>query len=172
MQLIACLTRENVVRLDEVLDYGLELGVGFCFQLLSGKELDKDSADRSLPDQKDLIDALEYLLRLRQQRHPRAKAIASHNSELRYYLDLLKNGSRGCQCTLVTATMMPDGRLIFCGNAKQYDSFDAVRPGFADAFGRLTIPDCDGCVCVGKLRLSRVYRWDWGLIKEMAGLWR
>ena len=68
--------------------------------------------------------------------------------------------------------MMPDGRLIFCGNAKSYDSFDAVRPGFADAFGRLTIPDCDGCVCVGKLRLSRVYRWDWGLIKEMAGLWR
>lgn len=172
VQLIACLTRENVARLDEVLDYGLELDAGFCFQLLSGKELDEDSADRSLPDKPDLIRSLEYLQQLRKQGHPRAAAIASHNTELSYYLDLLKHGSRGCQCTLVTATMMPDGRLIFCGNAKNYDSFDAVESGFADAFSRLTIPDCDGCVCVGKLRLSRVYRWDWGLIKEMAGLWR
>ena len=99
-----------------------------------------------------------------------ARAIASQTSELKYYLDLLQNGSPGCQCTLVTATMLPDGRLIFCGNAKNYESYDAVKLGFADAFRRLTIPECDGCVCVGKLRLSQVYRLDPSLIKEMLGL--
>lgn len=172
VQLIACLTRDNVSRLDEVLDYGLELGVGFCFQLLTPKDLDAQSADRSMPDKGRLVDALEYLAGLRNGRDRRAAAVASKRSELYYYIDLLKNGSPGCQCTLVTATMLPDGRLIFCGNAKDYESYDAVKLGFAEAFSRLTIPECDGCVCVGKLRLSKVYQFDISLIKEMLGLWR
>jgi MoaA/NifB/PqqE/SkfB family radical SAM enzyme len=172
VQLIACLTRDNVARLDEVLDYGLELGVGFCFQLLTAQDLDRESTDRSMPDRERLIDSLEYLIRLGRDRHPRARAIASKNSELSYYLDLLRHGSPGCQCTLVTATMLPDGQLIFCGNAREYESYDAVKLGFAEAFSRLTIPECDGCVCVGKLRLSKVYQWDMSVIKEMIGLWR
>ena len=60
--------------------------------------------------------------------------------------------------------------LIFCGNAKQSQSHDAVELGFAEAFSRLTIPYCDGCVCVGKLRLSKVYQLDMSVIKEMLGL--
>jgi AdoMet-dependent heme synthase len=172
VQLIACLTRDNVDRLDEVLDYGLDLDVGFCFQLLSAQELDDQAAECSMPDRQQLIESLEYLVRLRRERHRRAKAIASHRSELEYYLDLLKNGSPGCQCTLVTATMLPDGQLIFCGNAKNYASYDAVQLGFAEAFSRLTIPECDGCVCVGKLRLSKVYQLDLSLIKEILGVWR
>jgi MoaA/NifB/PqqE/SkfB family radical SAM enzyme len=170
VQLIACLTRDNVSRIDEVLDYGLDLGVGFCFQLLTPKELDDESIDSSMPERERLIESLEYLVRLRKERHRRAEAIASKNSELVYYIDLLKNGSPGCECTLVTATMMPDGRLIFCGNAKNYESYDAVELGFAEAFSRLTIPECDGCVCVGKLRLSKVYQFDLSVIKEMLGL--
>lgn len=172
VQLIACLTRDNVVRLDEVLDYGLELGVGLCFQLLTPKELEDEAADESMPEKEQLIESLEYLVRLRKEKDPRAAAIASKKSELDYYIDLLKNGSPGCQCTLVTATMMPDGRLIFCGNAKNIESYDAVELGFAEAFSRLTIPDCDGCVCVGKLRLSKVYQFDLSVLKEMLGLWR
>jgi len=170
VQLIACLTRDNVARLDEVLDYGLELDAGFCFQLLTPKELDDEAADESMPGKERLIESLEYLVRLRKERDPRAAAIASKNSELDYYIDLLRNGSPGCQCTLVTATMMPDGRLIFCGNAKNIESYDAVELGFAEAFSRLTIPDCDGCVCVGKLRLSKVYQFDLSVLKEMLGL--
>ncbi len=172
VQLIACLTRDNVVRLDEVLDYGLEVGVGLCFQLLTPKELDDEAADESMPEKDQLIESLEYLVRLRKEKDPRAAAIASKKSELDYYIDLLKNGSPGCQCTLVTATMMPDGRLIFCGNAKNIESYDAVELGFSEAFSRLTIPDCDGCVCVGKLRLSKVYQFDLSVLKEMLGLWR
>jgi len=68
--------------------------------------------------------------------------------------------------------MMPDGKLIFCGNGKNYDSYDAVSLGFREAFSKLTIPDCDGCVCVGKLRLSKVYQLDTAIIREMLGLWR
>lgn len=170
VQLIACLTRDNVARLDEVLDYGLELGVGFCFQLLTAQELDDEAADESMPDHQRLIESLEYLVRLRKDGDPRAAAIASKNSELDYYIDLLRNGSPGCECTLVTATMMPDGRLIFCGNAKTIESYDAVELGFAEAFSRLAIPDCDGCVCVGKLRLSKVYQFDLSVLKEMLGL--
>ena len=99
-----------------------------------------------------------------------AEAIGSKLSELRYYVDMIKNKRRGCDCELVTATMMPDGQLIFCGGAKNYESFDAVELGFSEAFSRLTIPDCDGCVCVGKLRLSRVYHFDLSVIREMLGL--
>jgi len=172
VQLIACLTRDNVERLDEVLDYGLELGVGFCFQLLTPKDLDDEAADSSIPDRDRLIRSLEHLMRLQRTRDRRARAIASKRSELTYYLDLLRRGSTGCQCTLVTATMLPDGRLIFCGNAKSYESYDAVELGFQEAFSRLTIPECDGCVCVGKLRLSKVYQLDLSVIREMLGLWR
>ncbi len=172
VQLIACLTRDNVVRLDEVLDYGLELDVGLCFQLLTPKELDDEAADESMPEKDQLIESLEHLVHLRKEEDPRAAAIASKRSELDYYIDLLKNGSPGCECTLVTATMMPDGRLIFCGNAKNIESYDAAELGFAEAFSRLTIPDCDGCVCVGKLRLSKVYQFDLSVLKEMLGLWR
>ena len=172
VQLIACLTRDNVQRMDEVLDYGLELGVGFCFQLLSPKNLDEDVADDSMPDKQRLIESLKHLVQLRRRRDPRAQAIASKQSELEYYIDLLENGSPGCECALVTATMLPDGQLIFCGNAKNMESHDAVQLGFAEAFSRLTIPECDGCVCVGKLRLSKVYQFDLSLLREMLGLWR
>ena len=170
VQLIACLTRDNVSRIDEVLDYGADLGVGFCFQLLTAKFLDDESVETSVPDRESLIGALEHLLRLKEQRDKRARAIASRKSELKYYIDMIKNDRRGCECALVTATMMPDGHLIFCGNAKNYESYDAVELGFEEAFSRLTIPDCDGCVCVGKLRLSKVYQLDAGVIKEMIGL--
>lgn len=30
----------------------------------------------------------------------------------------------------------------------------------------------DCCVCVGKVRLSKVYRFDLSVLKEMLGLWR
>jgi MoaA/NifB/PqqE/SkfB family radical SAM enzyme len=172
VQLIACLTRDNVAQLDEVLDFGLELGVGLCFQLLTAKDLDEESADRAMPQKGALLNGLEYLLQLREDRHPRAQAIASKDSELKYYVDLVRNGSPGCQCAIVTATMMPDGRLIFCGNAREYNSYNAVELGFEEAFSRLTTPECDGCVCVGKLRLSKVYQMDVSIIKEMVGLWR
>lgn len=170
VQLIACLTRDNVTRLEEVLDYGRQMDVGFCFQLLTAKELDDGSAEESMPDRTALLEALRKLRALQASQDPRAASIASTPTELSYYIDLLENGSPGCECTLVTATMMPDGRLIFCGNAREYDSFDAVELGFQQAFKRLVIPQCDGCVCVGKLRLSKVYQLDPSVIKEMLGL--
>lgn len=172
VQLIACLTRENVTRVDDVLDYGLELGVGFCFQLLTPKYMGQEEVESCIPPKDDLLSALEYLRRLKRSKEPRGKAIGSKLSELDYYHDLLTSGSPGCQCTLVTATMMPDGKLIFCGNGKNYESYDAVQLGFREAFSRLTIPECDGCVCVGKLRLSKVYQLDPAIIREVLGLWR
>jgi MoaA/NifB/PqqE/SkfB family radical SAM enzyme len=170
-QLIACLTRDNVSRIDEVLDYGLELGVGFCFQVLTTKYLTEDEIDNSVPAKADLEKALQYLLELNNSRDPRAKAIASKNSELEYYLSILQNGSPGCECAMVTCTMMPNGRLIFCGSAKagSYRSYDTTEVGFSEAFSKLSIPDCDGCVCVGKLRISKVFQIDIPVIKEMIG---
>ncbi|NQT14963.1 MAG: hypothetical protein HQ582_19565, partial [Planctomycetes bacterium] len=161
--------RDNIERLDDVLDYGLELGVGFCFQLLTPKYLGDEAVESTMPEKGRLIEGLEYLVGLRKRGDRRSRAIASKKSELEYYVDLLKHDRSGCQCTLVTATMMPDGRLIFCGNAKNFESYDAVELGFAEAFSRLEIPDCDGCTCVGKLRLSKVYQFDASVIKEMLG---
>jgi MoaA/NifB/PqqE/SkfB family radical SAM enzyme len=170
VQLITCLTKDNVLRLEEVLDYGLDLGVGLCFQVLSAQYLNADDESTSVPEPQELAGALEYLIAVKKSRHLRVRAIGSRLSELRYYLDMVKNNHRGCDCALVTATMLPDGRVIFCGNAKSYEAYDAVELGFAEAFSRLTIPDCDGCVCVGKLRLSKVYQLDLAVVKEMLGL--
>ncbi len=168
-QVITCLTRENVEHLGDVLDYGLEHDVAFCFQLLTAKTLDAESTDRSVPSREALRAALERLREIKTSGEPRARAIGSKRSELDYYLDLLQSGPRGCDCVLVTATMMPDGKLIFCGSANECDSHDAVELGFAEAFSRLSIPDCDGCVCVGKLRLSKVYQTDVTVIREFLG---
>jgi len=170
VQLVTCLTKDNVSRLDEVLDYALELGEGLCLQMLSAEHLEQDAIDGSFPARDDAIKALEYLIKLKKDRHPKAKAIASTISEIEYYLDVARNDLRGCNCALVTATMLPDGRLIFCGNGKNYETYDAIKLGFAEAFFRLRIPDCDGCVCVGKHRLSRVYQFDMAIIKEMLKL--
>ncbi|MBN1673579.1 MAG: radical SAM protein [Kiritimatiellae bacterium] len=170
VQLIACLTRDNVARLDDVLDYGLEHDLAFCFQILSGNLLDAATLDETVPARDALLDALRYLLRLKTERRARARAIGSSRGELEYYLDQIASGRRGCDCALVTATLLPDGQLIFCGNAKGYETFDAVELGFAEAFARLTIPDCDGCVCVGKLRLSKVYQLNASVIREMLRL--
>ncbi|MHC4404402.1 MAG: radical SAM protein [Planctomycetota bacterium] len=169
VQMVACLTRDNVARLDEVLDYGLDVGVGFCFQIVNPAHTDPNEQEGFLADRERLVEALEYLVGLCGSRDRRARAVASKKSELQYYLDLVKSRRRGCECTLVTATMLPDGRLIFCGVANNSEPHDAVELGFAEAFSRLTIPDCDGCTCVGKLRLSKVYQLDVAVVKEMLG---
>jgi MoaA/NifB/PqqE/SkfB family radical SAM enzyme len=170
VQLITCLTRDNVARIDEVLDYGLRLESGLCFQILSASSLDAQEIGAAVPSREDLVGALEYLIGLKKTRRPRAKAIGSKTSELRYYLEMVRNRRRGCDCSLVTATLLPDGRLIFCGSATTYEAFDARELGFAEAFSRLTIPDCQGCVCVGKLRLSKVYQLDLSIIRELLDL--
>ncbi len=170
VQLIACLTRENVERIDEVLDYGLELGVGFYFQILTPQPLNAEEIDRSVPDRESLANTLRYLLKLKRSKRGRGRAVGSSESELLYYLDMVEEQRRGCDCALVTATMLPDGKLIFCGNRKEIQAFDTKAMGFSEAFSKLTTPDCDGCVCVGKLRLSKVFRLDTGLIKEMIKL--
>ena len=170
VQVIACLTRANVAQLDELLAFGVREGLAFCFQLLSAKTLAGPEAADSVPDRDALVAALRRLYELKRTGDPAARAIGSSRGELAYYLDQVANARRGCDCALVTATMLPDGRLIFCGSARDYETYDAVALGFAEAFNRLSIPACDGCVCVGKLRLSKLYQLDLSVIRELLRL--
>jgi MoaA/NifB/PqqE/SkfB family radical SAM enzyme len=170
LQVITCLTKNNVTYLDRVLDYGLELGVGFCFQVLSDKEMTAEEKASCVPDKNELVDSLDYLIQLIRTKDKKSRAIGSKLVELKYYRDMITNHRSGCDCSLVTATMLPDGHLIFCGNGKNYEQWDARKLGFSEAFSRLRIPDCDGCVCVGKLRLSKAYQLDLAIIRETLKL--
>lgn len=170
VQTITCLTRDNVARLDELLDFGLRNDLAFCFQVLTQAFMAEGEADEAVPARADLTAALERLLALKQSGAPRAHAIGSSAGELRYYLAQFQADRQGCDCALVTATMLPDGGLIFCGNARDYAVFDAVELGFEQAFSRLRIPACAGCVCVGKLRLSKAYQLDGSVIRELLRL--
>jgi MoaA/NifB/PqqE/SkfB family radical SAM enzyme len=160
VQVVACLTRDNVERLDEVLDYAATLGVRLHVQPLAPGPMQEDDIERTTPSRERLLGALDHLLSLHTEKHPLARHLGTSPSELRYHRQVVGEEVTGCHCALITATLLPDGRLIFCGNAKDPVAHDAVSLGFAEAFGRLTIPDCDGCTCVGKLRISKVFQLD------------
>lgn len=170
IQVITCLTRDNISYIDDVLNYGLSLNTGLCFQPLSTNFLNNEEIDSSVPEKDDLIQVIQYLIELKQNRAAKSKAIGSTITELKYYLDHAQNNRRGCNCALMTAMMFPDGHMVFCGEAKNYKSYDAVTLGFARAFSCLTIPDCDGCVCVGKLRFSKLYQLNISVMREMFKL--
>ena len=170
VQAVACLTRDVVRHLDEVLEQARELRVKLLVQPLAPpSSLEKDDFDAA-PAPAELRAALERLHRLRRGRGPMRRAIGTTAGELDHYIEVARGVHTGCHCALVTATMLPDGGLIFCGNARDQDPIDAVRLGFARAFARLTIPECDGCTCVGKLRISRVARLDPSVLLEVIRL--
>jgi MoaA/NifB/PqqE/SkfB family radical SAM enzyme len=170
LQLVACLSKETVGAIDEVLRYALELRVPLHFQPVAPADLSDEDRAASVPSREALGDAFAHLLDLQRRRDRLARAIGNPRSELRYHLEVCREGRRGCDAALVTATMLPDGELIFCGNARDFQSFNAVKLGFHNAFARLTIPDCDGCTCVGKLRLTKVFRLDPEVVWEVLGL--
>jgi MoaA/NifB/PqqE/SkfB family radical SAM enzyme len=156
VQAVACLTRDNVDRLDEVLAYAAGLGVRLHVQPLApGSE-----EGGALPTRERLVRALSHLLSLHESGHPLAGSLGTTPSELRYHHRVHAEGLRGCHCAIVTATVLPDGKMIFCGSARDPEVHDTRALGFAEAFKRLTLPDCDGCTCVGKLRISQVCKLD------------
>jgi MoaA/NifB/PqqE/SkfB family radical SAM enzyme len=170
LQLVACLSKTTVEAIDDVLRYALELRVPLHFQPVAPADLSPEDRDATVPSREALGRAWEHLLDLQRRRDRLARAIGNPRSELRYHLEVCREGRRGCDAALVTATMLPDGSLIFCGNARDYESYSAVKLGFRKAFARLTIPDCDGCTCVGKLRLTKVFRLDPEVVWEVLGL--
>lgn len=159
VQLITCITRDNVSRLDEVLRHAAGLGVRMHIQPLAGGPWSSDT-ESSAPEKHDLTSALQRLSSLLDSGDPLARSLGTSRAELRYYLEVSRGELRGCHCALVTATMLPDGGLIFCGSGLDRVVHDGRALGFAAAFDRLTIPDCEGCSCVGKLRISRAFQLD------------
>lgn len=160
VQSVACLTRDNIERLDQVLGHAASLGVRMHVQPLAASPMNDADRARATPSREQMVRAIDHLLTLRDERHPLARHLRTSSSELRYYRRVYAGDVTGCHCALVTATLLPDGRLIFCGNAKEPIGHDTVQLGFAEAFARLKIPDCDGCTCVGKLRISKVFQLD------------
>lgn len=159
VQLVTCITRDNVRRLDEVLEHAADLGARMHIQPLAGGPW-SSNVEASAPDLLELTSALQRLLQLKESRSPLARSLGTSRAELLYYLEVCRGSLRGCHCALVTATMLPDGGLMFCGSGQDSVVHDARALGFARAFSLLTIPDCEGCSCVGKLRISRVFQLD------------
>jgi MoaA/NifB/PqqE/SkfB family radical SAM enzyme len=170
LQLVACLSKTTVGAIDEVLRYALDLRVPLHFQPVAPADLSDADREATVPSREALGDAWEHLIDLQRLKSPLARAIGNPRSELRYHREVCREGRRGCDAALVTATMLPNGDLIFCGNARDYESYSAVKLGFHNAFARLSIPDCDGCTCVGKLRLTKVFRLDPEVLWEVLGL--
>ena len=170
IQLTACLSRVSVGRIGEILDWALSQSVALCFQVLSRNFLDPEDLEAAVPDPEALAGALRQLLALKQSRDPRARAIGSSTGELRYLLDRVERPRGFCDGAPVSATVLPDGKLIFCANARTHESFDTREIGFAEAFSRLTVPECEGCECIGRLRTSRVYDLDPSVIREVLRL--
>lgn len=160
VQAVACLTRDNIERLNDVLHFASSLDVRLHVQPVAPGPMQDDDIARTTPSPEQMVRALDHLLALRVQRHALARHLGTSRRELLYYRQVYAGELTGCHCALVTATLLPDGRLIFCGNARDPVPHDAVKLGFSEAFARLAIPDCDGCTCVGKLRISKVFELD------------
>ena len=165
--LTAVFTRHNVGRLDEVLDLAAGLGVGVCFQPMVEDPLMKEGFAKHSPRQEDLIEGIRYLIAVKRSRGARGSALRNSSSELDYFLGVAVRGKGPVECALLTATLDPDGQLYFCRHAKAgYAKFDATSMGFRKAFSMLTIPECDGCRCIGRVRFARLGRLDLATIVE------
>ncbi|MFH1469532.1 MAG: radical SAM protein [Pseudomonadota bacterium] len=171
IQAITCLSRGNVARLGEVLDQALADDIALTFQLLDLATVAGDDRVRAEADREALIVALKRLQTWRRDASdPRSRAIASSPGSLRALLQRVQHPSERCSCAPISATMLPDGQLIVCGNARTREPIDAVGLGFAEAFSRLQVPECEGCVCVGRLRVTRAMHGDLSVIRELIEL--
>ncbi|HNZ23364.1 MAG TPA: hypothetical protein PKL24_14570 [Polyangiaceae bacterium] len=108
------------------------------------------------------------MIRTRKQRHHLADYLATTSSELRHYRAMYSQGLRGCHCAVVTATLLPDGSMIFCSSGREFTAYDTKTLGFSGAFAKLRPPICDGCTCVGKLRISKVCDLDPAVIWDLV----
>lgn len=169
-QVVTCLTSATVERFDEVVDWAVRRKLRVHVQLLSGNFVAPDDLARSQPERRRLVEVLDRLLQLKRGLGPRSRAIASSTGSLRKLRQrVLAPGTR-CEGAPVSATLLPDGKLIFCANARTHQAEDATALGFAEAFARLTVPACQGCECIGRLRVSSIYDLDPSVIWEVLRL--
>jgi len=162
---VGVLTRLNIRRLDEVLDQAAALGGRMSFQPMS-QVADRPEAADFAPTPEDLLAGLQWLRRIKEAGGPRGRALKNTLGELEYYANRCRNGPGRADCAPVMATVMPDGRMTFCEQARHPQWVDARTLGFQESFRALRPVTCDGCVCIGTLRLSRVCRLDPAVIRE------
>ena len=171
LQVNTSLSRITILHMDEILQWGLDQGICIYFQLLSKNFVRHDEIAQFSPEPEDLLTTLTKLLKIKKDRHdPRSQVIGSSVGSMSYLIDRIEHPRTYCDSAPVSATMLPDGQLIFCANAQTHQAHDAVKLGFAEAWSRLTIPECQGCECIGRLRVSRIYNRDVSVIKEVLGL--
>ncbi len=171
LQVNTSLNKTTIRHLDEILQWGLDQRISMYFQLLSSNFVSQDDLNQFSPSTEDLTGALRRLMAIKADRNdPYRSAIGSSIGAMRYLLDRVENPREYCDSAPVSATMYPDGRLIFCANALEHQAHDAVEIGFAEAFSRLKVPRCQGCECIGRLRISRVFKMDPSVLLEVMGL--
>lgn len=167
LQVTTCLTRQNVHRLDEVLALAVERRFRLNFQVLSRNFVGEDDVAASSPDRQALAEALRGLIARKRRGGREARAIGSSAGSLASLLQRVERPLSRCDCAPVSATMLPDGSLIVCGNAAVHEPQDAVALGFSAAFAALSPPVCEGCECVGRLRIARSFELDPSVLVEL-----
>jgi len=163
---VGVLTRQNVGRLGEVLDRAAALGGRISFQTMALKA-ERPEAVEFAPSREDLLAALQWLRRVKEAGGTRGRTLKNTVRELDYYADRCRGVPGRADCAPVMATVMPDGRVTFCEHARNPRWFDFRVTGFREAFERQGPVACDGCVCIGTLRLSRVCRLDPAVLREV-----
>lgn len=156
--LVCVLNRFNSLRLDETLECARNLGVRIQFQPMVQTPESEDGYALHRPEREVLVAAFRHLLAVKEQGDALAGTLKNSPSELRYYLEYAQDGQGPVGCSLVMATLEPDGRMSFCGRASDVETYDTATLGFSSAFSRLRIPHCEGCSCIGRLRFSKLCR--------------
>lgn len=164
--LVCVLNRFNATRVEETLECARAMGVRVQFQPMVETPESRPGFEAFHPDSRDAVLAWRQLARLRAARHGLGRTLKNSMAEIEYYARFAETGAGVVGCSLVMATLDPDGRMSFCGRARPHQSHDAVGLGFVEAFLRLRIPDCDGCTCIGRLRFSRLARLDPAALRE------
>ncbi len=159
VRLVGCITAANAARIKDVLLYVSDLGATISFQPLITYAVPPEVRTEVLPDHESLKAAWTSLLDISRDGGPLKKVLANSQSDLEFYLERMKTPFDRCPCPKITATLMPDGTLTFCGIPLEKDIFNAVEMGFEQAFRSLTRPICDGrACCVGKMKIMRIGR--------------
>ncbi|MBP7126506.1 radical SAM protein [Myxococcota bacterium] len=162
---VGVLTRRNVGRLEEVLDQAAALGGRISFQPMN-RVADRPEAEEFAPSRGELLEGLQRLRRIREAGGSRGRVLKNTLGELDHYASRCRDGPGRVECAPVMATVMPDGRLTVCEQARNPRWEDVRVSGFQESFARMGPVSCDGCVCVGTLRLTRVCRLDPAVIWE------
>lgn len=165
----AVITRHNHDRLPELVAIARAEGLRLSVQPVMQESLMARHVERLAPSREDFVKAIDGLIAAKRQGN---SPVAMSRSLLRFYRQHWGVGPSGrhpgawqggvlrCHAAALFCSVAPDGRLFPCNFLHSGAAPSCLELGFAEAFRRLSAPDCAGCWCDSFVESNLIFDFD------------